>query len=164
VKFEIQNPLIFRVSLAVALNYQKEDSANFYNLSFFKNNGSCGYVLKPTFLRDPAIRYNPREKSHRDRGISLNLKLISGQHIPKAAGNSEVIDPYVEVKVSHYTSTHYYNFLSKTTTFIIRKLVTLMSVEMKPLDIYTPSLINEYETNPIVVSFYNRTPHRPHHT
>ncbi len=35
----------------MALNYQTEDKPNLYNRAKFADNGGCGYVLKPEFLR-----------------------------------------------------------------------------------------------------------------
>ena len=43
----------------MALNYQTPDKPNQYNRAFFTINGNCGYVLKPKFLRDTALTYNP---------------------------------------------------------------------------------------------------------
>ena len=43
----------------VALNYQTPDKPNQYNRALFTVNGNCGYVLKPRFLRDTALMYNP---------------------------------------------------------------------------------------------------------
>ncbi|XP_035703073.1 1-phosphatidylinositol 4,5-bisphosphate phosphodiesterase delta-1 isoform X2 [Folsomia candida] len=83
----------------VALNYQTEDIPNFFNYALFTNNGSCGYVLKPAILRDPNLKFDSKTKLPKDRGLTLKVRLISGQHIPKAPGNSEVVDPYVEVKI-----------------------------------------------------------------
>ena len=45
--------------LTVALNYQTPDKPNQYNRALFTINGNCGYVLKPRFLRDAALKYNP---------------------------------------------------------------------------------------------------------
>ncbi len=39
-------------TILVALNYQKPDDPMMINSGFFNNNGNCGYVLKPDFLRD----------------------------------------------------------------------------------------------------------------
>ncbi|XP_023329052.1 1-phosphatidylinositol 4,5-bisphosphate phosphodiesterase zeta-1 [Eurytemora carolleeae] len=38
----------------VALNFQQADTYNLYNRAMFQQNGGCGYVLKPEFLRIPA--------------------------------------------------------------------------------------------------------------
>jgi hypothetical protein len=46
--------LIFNFS--VALNYQTEDKENFINSARFSDNGGCGFVLKPEYMRDQSIR------------------------------------------------------------------------------------------------------------
>jgi hypothetical protein len=83
----------------VALNYQTEDIPTFIEQSLFAANGSCGYLLKPDILRDPNIKYDPDAPFPQDRGVTLTIRLISGQHIPKAPGTTEVVDPYVELWV-----------------------------------------------------------------
>ena len=47
----------FRFS--VALNYQTPDKQNLYNRAQVRDNGGCGFVLKPAFLVSPASRYTP---------------------------------------------------------------------------------------------------------
>ena len=39
---------------------QTEDKATFYNDALFKNNGNCGYVLKPDILLQ-GDQYDPRQ-------------------------------------------------------------------------------------------------------
>ncbi|CAG7784840.1 unnamed protein product, partial [Allacma fusca] len=84
----------------VTLNYQTEDMPNFYNWVLFSENGHCGYVLKPEILRNPSTTFNPNAAINKNEGIYLTLRVISGQHLPKAPGKSEVVDPYVEIKVN----------------------------------------------------------------
>jgi len=94
----------------VALNYQTEDKANLYNRALFSDNGGCGFVLKPEFLRQPKSfpEYLPAGD---EPGLPkdpyplwrLRLQVISGQHIPKPEGEvrGEIIDPYVKVRASN---------------------------------------------------------------
>jgi len=42
-----------------ALNYQTGDYPMFLNQGKFRDNGHCGYVLKPPYLRDAKINDNP---------------------------------------------------------------------------------------------------------
>ena len=89
---------------SVALNYQTEDKQNFYNRSKFADNGSCGFLLKPDFLRNPSNNYSPNSPSELDASIfptwQLKITIISGQHIPRPAGeDKEIIDPYVKVRI-----------------------------------------------------------------
>jgi len=89
----------------VALNYQKDDRQNFLNSAWFSGNGGCGYRLKPEFLRNPALTYYPTKMNRLSKdkfeSVTLHIKIISGQHIPKPGGDDdgEVVDPYVEVKI-----------------------------------------------------------------
>ncbi|CAL8139538.1 unnamed protein product [Orchesella dallaii] len=83
----------------VALNYQTEDASNFYNFAKFYENGSCGYVLKPEILRNPKTKFHPKGSMNEKKGVMVKVEVISGQHIPKAPGSSEVVDPYTEIKV-----------------------------------------------------------------
>ena len=53
----------------MALNYQTEDKQNFINRARFSDNGGCGYVLKPQFLRDYSISYSPNSPC----GLDTNL-------------------------------------------------------------------------------------------
>lgn len=89
----------------VALNYQTYDEPMFLNQALFLQNGGCGYVLKPEFLRidedfDPS---NPPKDQYRE---NLIIKVISGQHIPKPDEDfeGEVIDPYVTVEIRGHPS------------------------------------------------------------
>ncbi len=90
----------------MALNYQTEDKQNFINRARFADNGKCGFVLKPDFLRDSEISYcpvSPSLLSAKDYPpMKIEVTIVSGQHIPKPNGSleGEVIDPYVKVKSS----------------------------------------------------------------
>ena len=70
-----------------ALNYQTDGLPMDLNSARFRSNGGCGYVLKPTFLRDPDILFNP----HLPRGIPvegssgpahLTVTVVSAQSLP----------------------------------------------------------------------------------
>ena len=82
----------------VALNYQTEDLPNFCNYGWFTENGSCGYVLKPEFLRNPAVQFNPTAIP-KTKPTILKIRVISAQHLPKIEDNPDIVDPYVEIKV-----------------------------------------------------------------
>ncbi|XP_059489127.1 1-phosphatidylinositol 4,5-bisphosphate phosphodiesterase delta-4-like isoform X2 [Neocloeon triangulifer] len=83
----------------VALNYQGKESPIFYNEAKFQVNQNCGYLLKPSYLRNPASFSLAAEPSWKPK--LLRLKVISGQHIPKPDQSSEgeIVDPYVKVKI-----------------------------------------------------------------
>jgi len=84
----------------VALNYQTEDIPNFINTAKFLDNGECGYVLKPKFLCNPSIKFDPNKVSPKlGMSAKLQVRIISGQHFPKAPGSDAIVNPYVQVKV-----------------------------------------------------------------
>ena len=56
----------------MALNYQTYDYQNAYNRARFSDNGGCGYVLKPEFLRDPSIAYSSIGSCGLNKGQSIN--------------------------------------------------------------------------------------------
>ena len=87
----------------MALNYQHRDKMCFLNDAKFRDNGGCGYILKPEFLRTPNPNYSPMSLPN---NISLNpkrivLTIISGQHIPRRGGvdQGNIVRPYVKAKI-----------------------------------------------------------------
>ncbi|KFW67653.1 1-phosphatidylinositol 4,5-bisphosphate phosphodiesterase delta-4, partial [Pygoscelis adeliae] len=66
-------------------------------------NGRCGYVLKPPFMRDEESLFNPSDPSSREGPgpITLTIQVISGQQLPKVANSKDgaVIDPLVRVEI-----------------------------------------------------------------
>ena len=87
----------------MALNYQTEDKQNFINRARFSDNAGCGYVLKPDFLRENSIAYSPNSPSELDvekyPSWKIQVKIISGQRIPKAEDSDDIIDPYVKLRL-----------------------------------------------------------------
>ena len=80
-------------SQLVALNFQTNDFGRRLNDGRFRQNGQCGYVLKPNSL------LNLSEKSVQQKIKSMSIKIISGSCLPKPKGSKkgESIDPYVNV-------------------------------------------------------------------
>ena len=58
----------------------------------FRENGSCGYVLKPEYLLSSAAMSPP---------VRLTIHVISGQQLPKpgAERTGEIIDPYIVINI-----------------------------------------------------------------
>lgn len=82
------NPVIFWAFgiQMVALNYQTEDSALHINTAMFEQNGRCGYVLKPSVMRDRTHmmyrRFNPWDKEFDGlHSTQINLIVIAGQYV-----------------------------------------------------------------------------------
>eukprot|EP00048_Salpingoeca_helianthica_P002261 m.55906 g.55906 ORF g.55906 m.55906 type:complete len:875 (-) comp11999_c1_seq3:27-2651(-) len=87
----------------VALNFQTPCQEMNLNQGFFRDNGQSGYVLKPIFLRDQSIPFNPIDPATYDRtkAVTLKIKIIGANFLPKPGGEGkgEIIDPYVAVKI-----------------------------------------------------------------
>jgi len=89
-----------KIVFSVALNYQTEDIPNFINTAKFLDNGECGYVLKPKFLCDPSIDFDPTKISPKlGMKVKVHVRVISGQLLPKIPGSDAIVNPYVQVKV-----------------------------------------------------------------
>ncbi|XP_070570893.1 1-phosphatidylinositol 4,5-bisphosphate phosphodiesterase delta-1-like [Ptychodera flava] len=80
----------------VALNYQTSGDEMDLYLGKFKQNGNCGYILKPSILTSPKTTFDPENPGDESRCL-LKIKVISGQQLPKIS--SEIIDPYVKVYI-----------------------------------------------------------------
>lgn len=75
-----------------ALNVQTGDKYRLLNDGRFRENGDCGYVLKPQSLLSSKLAVNP---------MTLQIRVLSGCCLPKVKGdrNGEIINPYVSVSV-----------------------------------------------------------------
>uniref|UniRef100_A0A8C5SN46 Phosphoinositide phospholipase C n=1 Tax=Laticauda laticaudata TaxID=8630 RepID=A0A8C5SN46_LATLA len=78
----------------VSLNYQTPDLAMQLNLGKFEYNGSCGYLLKPDFMRRPDRTFDPFSETPVDGVIAAtcSVQVISGQFL-----SDKKIGTYVEV-------------------------------------------------------------------
>lgn len=88
----------------VALNFQTSGTPMDLHRGWFQQNGGCGYVLKPSCLRQPWAVFNAyrRETFADSEPLYLRVKIISGQQLPLPRGASSkatAIDPYVTVQV-----------------------------------------------------------------
>ncbi|KAH7981249.1 hypothetical protein HPB49_022648 [Dermacentor silvarum] len=85
----------------VALNYQTEDTGLHINTAMFEQNGSCGYVLKPSAMWDKNNimhgQYNPWDKEFDGiHPLNLHITVISGQYVCQ---NTYACSPQVDVEV-----------------------------------------------------------------
>ncbi|KAJ8247070.1 hypothetical protein GJAV_G00258420 [Gymnothorax javanicus] len=86
----------------VALNFQTAGEEMDLNDGLFSQNGRCGYVLKPKFLRSCESRFDP--ENPRDckeyQPVRLAIQVISGQQFPKVSKKEgSIVDPLVRVEV-----------------------------------------------------------------
>nr|XP_033323937.1 1-phosphatidylinositol 4,5-bisphosphate phosphodiesterase gamma-1 isoform X2 [Megalopta genalis] len=81
----------------VALNYQTGDKSMQLNQAKFRENGNCGYILKPEFMcRDD---FNPQDKSCLlgIETLKFNLKIIGARHLMRSGRG--IASPFVEVEI-----------------------------------------------------------------
>ncbi|NWQ74759.1 PLCD4 phosphodiesterase, partial [Columbina picui] len=87
----------------VALNFQTAGTEMDLCDGLFSQNGRCGYVLKPPFMRDEETFFNPSDSSSWEGPgpITLTIQVISGQQLPKVANSKDgaIIDPLVRVEI-----------------------------------------------------------------
>uniref|UniRef100_A0A8C7PWV5 Phosphoinositide phospholipase C n=1 Tax=Oncorhynchus mykiss TaxID=8022 RepID=A0A8C7PWV5_ONCMY len=88
----------------VAMNYQTPGLMMDLNIAWFRQNGNCGYVLRPTIMRQEVSYFsaNTRESVPGVSPQLLHVKVISGQNLPRPCGSGakgDVVDPYVYVEI-----------------------------------------------------------------
>ncbi|KDR21266.1 Inactive phospholipase C-like protein 2 [Zootermopsis nevadensis] len=88
----------------VALNFQTPGQMMDLYDAKFRQNGGCGYVLKPTVMREQASCFSTNSRDLLPGFVPqfLHLKIISGQHLPRPRGSTakgNVIDPYVVIQL-----------------------------------------------------------------
>ncbi|CAH2255382.1 1-phosphatidylinositol 4,5-bisphosphate phosphodiesterase beta-4 isoform X1, partial [Pelobates cultripes] len=78
----------------VSLNFQTPDLAMQLNQGKFEYNGSCGYLLKPDFMRRPDRTFDPFSETPVDGVIAAtcSVQVISGQFL-----SDKKVGTYVEV-------------------------------------------------------------------
>ncbi|KAM4630850.1 inactive phospholipase C-like protein 2 [Polymixia lowei] len=88
----------------VAMNYQTAGLMMDLNTAWFRQNGNCGYVLRPAIMRQE-VSYFSADTRDTVPGVSpqlLHVKVISGQNLPRPRGSGakgDVVDPYVYVEI-----------------------------------------------------------------
>ncbi|XP_053569744.1 1-phosphatidylinositol 4,5-bisphosphate phosphodiesterase delta-1 isoform X2 [Bombina bombina] len=86
----------------VALNFQTPGEEMDVYQGRFRDNGFCGYVLKPQFLRDKQTKFNPKSIQPGEWWTpkQLHVMVISGQQLPKVnKKKSSIVDPIVSVEI-----------------------------------------------------------------
>uniref|UniRef100_A0A3Q3XHN6 Phosphoinositide phospholipase C n=1 Tax=Mola mola TaxID=94237 RepID=A0A3Q3XHN6_MOLML len=88
----------------VAMNYQTPGLMMDLNIGWFRQNGNCGYVLRPAIMREQVSYFSANTKDSVP-GVSpqlLHIKIISGQNFPKPKGSGakgDVVDPYFQINL-----------------------------------------------------------------
>ncbi|XP_006906781.1 1-phosphatidylinositol 4,5-bisphosphate phosphodiesterase delta-4 [Pteropus alecto] len=85
----------------VAMNVQTAGLEMDIYDGLFRQNGGCGYVLKPEFLRDTLSSFHPERPIGPFKAKILLIQVISGQQLPKVDQTKEkaIIDPLVRVEI-----------------------------------------------------------------
>ncbi|NWT68328.1 PLCZ1 phosphodiesterase, partial [Prunella himalayana] len=84
----------------VALNFQTSGIHMELQDGKFLDNGGCGYVLKPEFLRDRNTTFTPRNVGAYSKPMSLSIRLISGHQLPPSAmSKTNKADPTVQIEI-----------------------------------------------------------------
>ncbi|XP_068621272.1 1-phosphatidylinositol 4,5-bisphosphate phosphodiesterase gamma-1 [Battus philenor] len=85
-------------SQMVALNYQTPDKPMQVNMGKFKENGGCGFILKPEFMFDE--RYSPQDRrsiEKKVKPVTVMLRIIAARHLCKLGRGTA--SPFVEVEI-----------------------------------------------------------------
>ncbi|KAM8967174.1 1-phosphatidylinositol 4,5-bisphosphate phosphodiesterase delta-1 [Pelodytes ibericus] len=86
----------------VALNFQTPGAEMDLYQGRFQENGFCGYVLKPEFLRNRHSKFNPKfiQEGEWWTPKKLHVMILSGQQLPKLnKKKSSIVDPMVTVEL-----------------------------------------------------------------
>nr|XP_048288455.1 1-phosphatidylinositol 4,5-bisphosphate phosphodiesterase zeta-1 isoform X2 [Myodes glareolus] len=89
----------------VALNFQTPGLPMDLQNGKFLDNGGSGYLLKPDFLRNTTLSFNPSEAIGDGHPITLTIRLISGIQLPVSLFSSK-IDTLVIVEVHGVPNDH----------------------------------------------------------
>ncbi|XP_051498599.1 1-phosphatidylinositol 4,5-bisphosphate phosphodiesterase zeta-1 [Apus apus] len=84
----------------VALNFQTPGVQMELQHGKFLDNGGCGYVLKPEFLRNQDSTFTPQDVGIYSNPMSLSIKLISGHQLPPSnLSKTNKADPLVQIEI-----------------------------------------------------------------
>uniref|UniRef100_A0A8C5UQI5 Phosphoinositide phospholipase C n=1 Tax=Malurus cyaneus samueli TaxID=2593467 RepID=A0A8C5UQI5_9PASS len=84
----------------VALNFQTPGTQMELQDGKFLDNGGCGYVLKPEFLRDRNTTFTPHNVGGHSKPMSLSIRLISGHQLPPSSlSRTNKADPMVQIEI-----------------------------------------------------------------
>ncbi|KAM6381878.1 1-phosphatidylinositol 4,5-bisphosphate phosphodiesterase zeta-1 [Alca torda] len=84
----------------VALNFQTPGVQMELQNGKFLDNGGCGYVLKPEFLRKHDSTFTPQNVGRYSKPMSLSIRLISGHQLPPSnLSKTNKADPLVHIEI-----------------------------------------------------------------
>ncbi|KAJ8684283.1 hypothetical protein QAD02_020075, partial [Eretmocerus hayati] len=99
----------------VALNYQTGDKSMQLNQAKFRENGNCGYLLKPDFMFHED--FSPYDKSTLTGvdALKITIQVIGARHLRKA-GKKGIASPFVQIEVLGADFDSGIKFTTKTVT------------------------------------------------
>ncbi|NXL35554.1 PLCZ1 phosphodiesterase, partial [Glaucidium brasilianum] len=84
----------------VALNFQTPGLQMELQDGKFQDNGGCGYILKPEFLRNHDSTFTPHSVGRYSKPMSLSIRLISGHQLPPSnLSKTNKADPLVNIEI-----------------------------------------------------------------
>ncbi|NXH14913.1 PLCZ1 phosphodiesterase, partial [Bucco capensis] len=84
----------------VALNFQTPGIQMELQNGKFLDNGGCGYVLKPEFLRNRNSLFTPQNVGRYSNPMTLSIRLISGHQLPPSnLSKTNKADPLVQIEI-----------------------------------------------------------------
>lgn len=84
-------------SQMIALNYQTPDKPMQLNQAKFRDNGACGYILKPRFMFEDLFDPNDPKTLMDVQKKLVIVRIVCARHLGKSGKN--VINPLVEIEV-----------------------------------------------------------------
>ncbi|XP_067415072.1 1-phosphatidylinositol 4,5-bisphosphate phosphodiesterase zeta-1 [Emydura macquarii macquarii] len=84
----------------VALNFQTPGLQMDLQNGKFMDNGGCGYLLKPEFMRSFTTQFNPYNVTGDNNPVTLSIRLISGYQLPPSnLSRTNKADPLVQIEI-----------------------------------------------------------------
>eukprot|EP01060_Flectonema_neradi_P039083 TRINITY_DN8475_c0_g1_i1.p1 TRINITY_DN8475_c0_g1~~TRINITY_DN8475_c0_g1_i1.p1 ORF type:complete len:943 (+),score=141.06 TRINITY_DN8475_c0_g1_i1:63-2891(+) len=135
-----------------AMNIQTSDPVMTSISAKFNENGSCGYILKPTYLCERYVEVPCRVTSR------LRITIISGGNIPKPDRREvgEIVDPFVSIgmfgcpedtkkeRTTHVEDNGFDPCWNETFFFELRQPeVAMLTLQVYDYDIHTNTLLAE---------------------
>ncbi|XP_017120555.1 1-phosphatidylinositol 4,5-bisphosphate phosphodiesterase gamma-1 [Drosophila elegans] len=115
-------------SQMIALNYQTGDKAMQLNQAKFRNNGQCGYILKPVFMKSDGFHPNTPLSDHSSE-VNVSIRLIAARHLFRGGKSNnpqivvEIVGASYDTGVKYRTKVNENGFnpvWNETCEFVVR--------------------------------------------
>jgi hypothetical protein len=72
------------------------------NKAMFRDNGGCGFVLKPEILTNSFLDFDPNEPNKMNNKKVFEIKIISAQKLPRKDDIvKDISDPYGKMLIQY---------------------------------------------------------------